>query len=265
MSCGCDSTVRVWDARRRGGSAITVRYRRGAHPHAALLLSLTHRHLCYGCGTSCPLTPDSFPSPPPLGPYTFLATQHLSALPAHMHTNPYPLPSPSPAQVDEGHACDVNVISWNRLVNYLVVSGADDGSFRVWDLRSIRCAAHGQRGLECEMGSCGRHPRLAHTHTCLPCDAMSHSRLLHSSRLPSTRTRSMLHCGERGWGCGVVGLGPPACSTSASSGALAHLQPLPPPTTSLSPTLCPLSHYPPLALPPSRPSSTLTLPPYPPS
>ena len=39
--------------------------------------------------------------------------------------------------VDEKHGRDVNVISWNRLVNYLVVSGCDDGSFRVWDLRSL--------------------------------------------------------------------------------------------------------------------------------
>jgi ribosome assembly protein RRB1 len=39
---------------------------------------------------------------------------------------------------DEGHKEDINVIGWNRLVNYLVVSGADDGTFRVWDLRSIR-------------------------------------------------------------------------------------------------------------------------------
>ena len=62
MSCGCDSTVRVWDVRRKGGSALTV---------------------------------------------------------------------------DEGHGQDVNVISWNKTVNYLVVTGCDDGSFRVWDLRSF--------------------------------------------------------------------------------------------------------------------------------
>ena len=37
----------------------------------------------------------------------------------------------------QGHGADVNVISWNHLVNYLVVSGADDGSMRIWDLRSL--------------------------------------------------------------------------------------------------------------------------------
>ena len=63
MSCGCDSTVRVWDTRKKGGSALCV---------------------------------------------------------------------------DEGHKTDVNVLSWNKMVNYLVVSGADDGSFRVWDLRTFR-------------------------------------------------------------------------------------------------------------------------------
>lgn len=31
---------------------------------------------------------------------------------------------------------DVNVISWNRKVDYLVASGHDDGSFSIWDLRS---------------------------------------------------------------------------------------------------------------------------------
>lgn len=46
--------------------------------------------------------------------------------------------SGSAITVDEGHGHDVNVASWNRLVNYLVVTGADDGSLRVWDLRSFR-------------------------------------------------------------------------------------------------------------------------------
>jgi len=63
MSCGGDSTVRVWDVRRKAGSALAV---------------------------------------------------------------------------DEKHGVDVNVMSWNKLVNYLVVTGADDGSFRVWDLRSFQ-------------------------------------------------------------------------------------------------------------------------------
>ncbi|KAF6264703.1 WD40-repeat-containing domain protein [Scenedesmus sp. NREL 46B-D3] len=34
--------------------------------------------------------------------------------------------------------CDVNVISWNRLVGYMLASGADDGGLRVWDLRAFR-------------------------------------------------------------------------------------------------------------------------------
>jgi ribosome assembly protein RRB1 len=35
------------------------------------------------------------------------------------------------------HDADVNVISWNRLVPYLVISGGDDGHFKIWDLRSF--------------------------------------------------------------------------------------------------------------------------------
>lgn len=34
--------------------------------------------------------------------------------------------------------CDVNVISWNRLVSYMLASGADDGGLRVWDLRTFK-------------------------------------------------------------------------------------------------------------------------------
>jgi ribosome assembly protein RRB1 len=34
--------------------------------------------------------------------------------------------------------CDVNVISWNRLVGYMLASGADDGGLRVWDLRAFK-------------------------------------------------------------------------------------------------------------------------------
>lgn len=35
------------------------------------------------------------------------------------------------------HNCDVNVISWNKKSPVLIASGADDGSFKIWDLRYI--------------------------------------------------------------------------------------------------------------------------------
>jgi ribosome assembly protein RRB1 len=39
--------------------------------------------------------------------------------------------------VPQAHACDVNVISWNRPVSYMLASGADDGCLSVWDLRTF--------------------------------------------------------------------------------------------------------------------------------
>lgn len=42
------------------------------------------------------------------------------------------------AKILNAHNADVNVISWNSLVNYLLVSGGDDGIFRIWDLRTLR-------------------------------------------------------------------------------------------------------------------------------
>lgn len=37
----------------------------------------------------------------------------------------------------EAHSTDVNVISWNTFSKHLLASGADDGNFRVWDMRKL--------------------------------------------------------------------------------------------------------------------------------
>ncbi|KAL9934066.1 hypothetical protein V8E36_007148 [Tilletia maclaganii] len=42
--------------------------------------------------------------------------------------------------VEAAHEQDVNVISWNRLTDYLLVSGGDEGGLNVWDLRSLASA-----------------------------------------------------------------------------------------------------------------------------
>lgn len=39
--------------------------------------------------------------------------------------------------VVKAHDCDVNVISWNKKSPVLIASGADDGSFKVWDIRYL--------------------------------------------------------------------------------------------------------------------------------
>jgi len=43
--------------------------------------------------------------------------------------------------VTEGSGVDVNVIAWNGLVSNLLASGADDGTFSVWDLRNFQSSA----------------------------------------------------------------------------------------------------------------------------
>ncbi|CBQ68229.1 related to RRB1-involved in the regulation of ribosome biosynthesis [Sporisorium reilianum SRZ2] len=40
--------------------------------------------------------------------------------------------------VEGAHAQDVNVISWNRGTDYLLVSGGDEGALKVWDLRHFK-------------------------------------------------------------------------------------------------------------------------------
>ena len=42
-----------------------------------------------------------------------------------------------PAVSVNAHTCDINVIAWNRLEQHLLASGADDGRFSVWDLRTV--------------------------------------------------------------------------------------------------------------------------------
>jgi ribosome assembly protein RRB1 len=38
----------------------------------------------------------------------------------------------------KAHDADINVISWNRTVSYMMISGCDDGSFKIWDLRNFK-------------------------------------------------------------------------------------------------------------------------------
>lgn len=40
------------------------------------------------------------------------------------------------------HDCDVNVMSWNRIKTHMLVSGDDEGTFKVWDLRNLSKSEH---------------------------------------------------------------------------------------------------------------------------
>lgn len=42
--------------------------------------------------------------------------------------------------LENAHEEDVNVISWNKGVEYLLVSGGDEGGLKVWDLRNLKAS-----------------------------------------------------------------------------------------------------------------------------
>ncbi|KAG5654714.1 hypothetical protein H0H81_007470 [Sphagnurus paluster] len=44
----------------------------------------------------------------------------------------------SVAGIDAAHESDVNVISWNKLTSYLLLSGGDEGGIKAWDLRNVK-------------------------------------------------------------------------------------------------------------------------------
>eukprot|EP01113_Clastostelium_recurvatum_P046850 TRINITY_DN826_c1_g1_i3.p1 TRINITY_DN826_c1_g1~~TRINITY_DN826_c1_g1_i3.p1 ORF type:complete len:338 (-),score=81.32 TRINITY_DN826_c1_g1_i3:37-1050(-) len=48
------------------------------------------------------------------------------------------VPERRPRLSAHAHNSDINVISWNHKVGYLLVSGDDDGIIRIWDLRNFK-------------------------------------------------------------------------------------------------------------------------------
>ncbi len=56
-----------------------------------------------------------------------------------MHAARAPCPEHGHALLHwQAHDSDVNVLSWNRQVAYMLASGSDDGALKIWDLRSFQ-------------------------------------------------------------------------------------------------------------------------------
>lgn len=53
----------------------------------------------------------------------------------------------SVAGIVVAHESDVNVISWNKLTSYLIVSGGDEGGIKTWDLRNVKQSGSVQSSL----------------------------------------------------------------------------------------------------------------------
>ena len=46
--------------------------------------------------------------------------------------------NPKKAQINiQAHKRDVNVCDWNKMATHLLVTGSDDSSVKVWDLRLV--------------------------------------------------------------------------------------------------------------------------------
>lgn len=57
-----------------------------------------------------------------------------------------------PALSVRAHDADVNVLAWNRLASCMLASGADDGTFRIWDLRAFQVSPHEPHPRPAPMG-----------------------------------------------------------------------------------------------------------------
>jgi ribosome assembly protein RRB1 len=59
--------------------------------------------------------------------------------------------------VDDAHDQDVNVISWNKATDYLLLSGGDEGNIKVWDLRNFKPSSAKDAGKPLAVASFAWH------------------------------------------------------------------------------------------------------------
>jgi WD40 repeat protein len=94
----------------------------------------------------------------------------------------------------EAHDEDVNVISWNKGVDYLLLSGGDEGGLKVWDLRMFKEYVHTAAKQVTQLIQIGRHPPLPTfhgiLHLSLPSNGIHPTHPSSQPPVPMTRSHS---------------------------------------------------------------------------
>lgn len=130
-SCSVDGTLRIWDTRRREGSAISIK----AHSADINVISWNRCTLFLVILESNCLFADIFSSFPWVIERLRFLKSNFECFWMKFYWGSFVL-SPSLQPI-----CIVSdmVSCWlNRLASCMIASGCDDGTFRIWDLRTLK-------------------------------------------------------------------------------------------------------------------------------
>ncbi len=137
--------------------------------------------------------------------------------------------------VEGAHAQDVNVISWNRGTDYLLVSGGDEGALKVWDLRHFKPnstpspVAHFE-WHKAPISSVEWHPPKTRSLRRQVATTKSHSGISPSNRTTTRRSRTV--CATCRPNCSSATTASPTARNS--TGTRRSPVPLPPPPSTAS-------------------------------